>query len=124
MTGDGGAAIFHTSELPWEEFSGSPQLPARMRTGVRRQQLAEGRGGFFAHVAEMDPGYRVEPHSHSHSEFFLVLAGSCELDGGEKLGPGDSAVFDAHQTYGFTCLDEGLRFCVVRTERAEMKIDQ
>jgi quercetin dioxygenase-like cupin family protein len=87
------------------------------RQGARRRFLAQGDSGFFAQVVEMPPGFEAPAHSHSHAEVFMVLGGSCTMNG-EAMGPQDMTVVPAGAMYGFTAGPEGLRFLVVRTGEA------
>jgi quercetin dioxygenase-like cupin family protein len=87
------------------------------RQGVRRRFLTQGDSGFYAQVVEMPPHFDAPAHSHDHAEVFLVLEGSCTMNG-DRLGPYDMTVIPAHGTYGFTAGPEGLRFLVVRTGEA------
>jgi quercetin dioxygenase-like cupin family protein len=87
------------------------------RKGARRRFLAQGDSGFYAQVVEMPPHFEAPAHSHSHAEVFMVLEGSCTLNG-EALRANDMTVVPAHSTYGFTAGPDGLRFLVVRTGAA------
>jgi len=95
-----------------------PQAAAEAgRKGTRRRFLAQGDNGFYAQVVEMPPGFEAPAHSHSHAEVFMVLEGSCTMNG-DPMGPQDMTVVPAGASYGFTAGPEGLRFLVVRTGEA------
>jgi quercetin dioxygenase-like cupin family protein len=85
--------------------------------GARRKFLAQGDSGFFAQIVEIPPFFEAPAHSHSHAEAFMVLEGSCTMNG-EELTQYDMTVIPENSPYGFTTGPEGLRFLVVRNGRA------
>lgn len=85
--------------------------------GVRRRLMAQGDSGFYTQIVEMPPGFDAPAHSHSHAEVFIVLDGSCTMNG-EKLGRYDTTVIPEGGVYGFTAGPDGLRFLVMRTGKA------
>ena len=87
------------------------------KLGARRKFLAQGDSGFFVQIVELPPLFEAPAHSHSHAEAFMVLEGSCTMNG-EELGPYDMTVVPESGSYGFTTGPDGLRFLVVRTGRA------
>jgi quercetin dioxygenase-like cupin family protein len=87
------------------------------RQGARRRFLAQGDSGFYAQVVEMPPHFEAPAHSHNHAEVFMVLEGSCTMNG-EVMHAYDMTVVPADGMYGFTAGPEGLRFLVVRTAAA------
>ncbi len=93
------------------------EAAAAGRQGVRRRFLAQGDSGFYAQVVEMPAHFDAPAHSHDHAEVFMVLEGSCTVNG-EQLRPYDMTVIPANGTYGFTAGPDGLRFLVVRTGAA------
>ncbi len=87
-------------------------------TGMMRKKILRGEAGFFMNRSYFPPGFVVPEHSHSHSEFFMVLAGGCTFDDGIVLGANDTIVINAHYRYGFTMGDEGMDFITVRVADA------
>ena len=71
--------------------------------------------GFTALV----PGHVVAPHSHSHAELIVVLAGSCTFGPPETvLTAHDSVMVPAESEYGFTVGADGISFLIVRNGAA------
>ncbi len=90
------------------------------RLGAKRKRMATGECGFYATYNAMPPGYRIATHSHGHSEFITVLAGSARVDspGSDaeiELDEGDAIVLEADYEYGITCGPEGMTFLTIRT---------
>lgn len=81
--------------------------------GARRRFLAQGDSGFYTQIVQIPPEFESPTHSHSHAEVFMVLEGSCTVNG-QALVPYDTAVIPAGAAYGFRSGPEGLRFLVVR----------
>jgi len=91
-----------------------PELAAEAgRLGVRRKLLAQGDSGFYTQIVQIPPHFESPAHSHDHAEIFMVLDGSCTVNG-EQLEPYDMTVIPAGVEYGFVSGAEGLRFLVVR----------
>jgi len=121
-------AYFQLDRVPWPDSgpagdaaSGVPRelVEQASRTGARRKFLAQGIGGFFSQYSEFPPGFTVPLHSHDHDELIVLVAGSCEMLGdGTTLVGGDSMVFVAGHTYGFTAGPDGMRFMTIRTGTA------
>ena len=86
--------------------------------GMKRKKILRGEAGFFMNRSYFPPGFRVPEHSHSHSEFLMVLSGGCTFDDGIVLGENDTIVINAHYRYGFTMGDEGMDFITVRVADA------
>ena len=84
------------------------------KAGVRRKIMTRGEGGFYAHFSEFPPGYVTAAHSHDHDEMIIVAEGSMRFGDGPPLGPLDTAVVQAGQTYGFTAGDDGVKFFNIR----------
>ena len=91
--------------------------------GLKRKKILRGQGGFFMNRSVMPPGFRVPEHSHSHSEFIMVMKGGCTFDDGTVLTQDDTIVINAHYRYGFTMGDEGMDFVTVRTGEAAVTMD-
>ena len=87
-------------------------------TGMKRKKILRGEAGFFMNRSYFPPGFRVPEHSHSHSEFLMVLSGGCTFDDGIVLGENDTIVINARYRYGFTMGDEGMDFITVRVADA------
>jgi quercetin dioxygenase-like cupin family protein len=114
-------SVYHFGEMEWHvpvaEGTDVAQAAEAGRQGVRRRLLAQGEGGFYTQIVEMPPKFEAPAHSHSHAEVFMVLEGSCSVNG-EELGPYDTMVIPKDGVYGFTSGPDGLRFLVVRTGEA------
>jgi quercetin dioxygenase-like cupin family protein len=87
---------------------------AAAAAGARRKMLATGETGVFVQYSELPPGYRIAPHTHSHGEVIVVLAGSCAVDGGPELRSNDSVSIPAGTRYGITCGAGGLTMLTIR----------
>jgi quercetin dioxygenase-like cupin family protein len=122
--GPGTLRIGHFADLDWTNPAVTEELPAHLRAvarQVQRKGLVNGENGFFASHVMMPPGHVADPHSHSHSELFVILSGSMELRAGDTtvmLAQHDAASIPAGQTYGFTIGPDGVAFLLVRTARA------
>jgi quercetin dioxygenase-like cupin family protein len=113
--------IYHFEESEWHvpvAAGTDPEAAAEAgRQGAARRFLAQGDGGFYTQVVRMPPGFEAPSHSHSHSEVFMVLEGSCEFDG-EQMERFDLTVVEAGRPYRFVAGPEGLSFLVVRQGEA------
>jgi quercetin dioxygenase-like cupin family protein len=122
--GGDGLRISHFDTLEWTNPAATESLPDHLREvarQIRRKGLVDGENGFFASHVTMPPGHVADPHSHSHSELFVILSGSMELRAGDTttmLAQHDAASIPAGQTYGFTIGPDGVAFLLVRTARA------
>ena len=65
--------------------------------------------------------FETPPHSHDHSEVFVVLEGSCVFDGA-PMGRHDSTVVEANDKYGFTTGADCVALLVVRTGAAAVSM--
>jgi mannose-6-phosphate isomerase-like protein (cupin superfamily) len=114
-------SVYHFDEMEWHvpvsEGTDAAQAADAGRQGVRRRLLAQEEDGFYTQIVEMPPRFDAPAHSHSQAEIFMVLEGSC-LVNGEELGPYDTMVVPKDGVYGFTSGPSGLRFLVVRTGKA------
>ncbi len=114
-------AIYHFDAVQWHvpESPGTDpgQAAEAGRRGARRGFLAQGDSGFYAQVVDIPPDFEAPAHSHSHAELFMVLEGSCVVNG-EEMTPFDMAVIPEGNVYGFTTGADGLRFLVIRTGKA------
>lgn len=90
---------------------------------LTRAPMAQGHGGFFSQVVDCPPDYVLQPHSHDHSELFIVLRGQA-IVGERILGPYDTVAIPANEVYGVQAGPEGLEFMVVRNGQAELRISQ
>jgi len=66
------------------------------------------------------PGLVVAPHSHSVDEVLYLLDGDLRVDGGGVMGQGSALVFGAHNVYGFTVGDKGVRWLAIRPVRPDV----
>lgn len=96
--------------------------PDDQGAALTKRPLVQGEEGFFNQVVVCPPGWVIPPHSHDHPELFVVLEGSCVVDGHE-LGPYDSAAFSAGYRYGVDAGSGGLKFMVVRTALVETVLE-
>ena len=99
----------------------NPVLLARSQWPLAGQ--AEGETGLFVQYSDLPADYRIEPHTHSHGEVIVVLAGSCTLDGDDgasptAMGPRDSVSISADTRYGITCGPDGLTMLTIRAGEA------
>ena len=117
--------IYHFEESEWHVPVAAGTDPeagaAAGRLGTARRFLAQGDGGWFTQVVKMPPGFEAPSHSHSHSEVFMVLEGSCEFDG-EAMDRFDLTVVEANQPYGFVAGPDGISFLVVRQGEASFAV--
>ena len=92
--------IYHFEESEWHVPVAAGTDPAAAeaagKLGTRRRFLAQGDGGWYTQVVKMPPGFEAPSHSHSHSEVFMVIEGSCEFDG-EPMERFDLTVVEANQ---------------------------
>jgi quercetin dioxygenase-like cupin family protein len=80
-------------------------------SGGKAQAKVLGSGdGYFVSVIEAEAGYRGDPHSHNHAEFFYLIEGSLRNQGRElKAGAGYAAA--AGSTHAdFEVGDGGARY--------------
>jgi quercetin dioxygenase-like cupin family protein len=114
-------SVYHFEDATWHApvapGTDPDEAEAAGARGARRRLLAQGDSGFYAQVVELPPGFEAPAHSHDHAEMFMVLAGSCTMNG-EELRACDMTVIPAGGVYGFTSGPDGLRFLVVRTAEA------
>jgi mannose-6-phosphate isomerase-like protein (cupin superfamily) len=112
------ATVYRFEDMEWHvPVSQGTDLEDAARAGekgVRRRLMAQGDSGFYTQIVEMPPNFDAPAHSHSHSEVFMVLDGSCTMNG-ETLGQYDTTVIPEGRVYGFTAGPKGLRFLVMRT---------
>ena len=117
-------SVAHFDEIEWTNPAATEQLPAHLvavARQIKRKGLVGGACGFFASHVTFPAGHVADPHSHSHSELFVLLSGSLELRAGDTvatLGANDAVAIPAGQTYGFTVGPEGVAFLLVRTAQA------
>jgi quercetin dioxygenase-like cupin family protein len=122
--GPGTLRIGRFADLEWTNPAATEELPEHLREVARqvhRKGLVDGENGFFASHVTMPPGHVADPHSHSHSELFVILSGSMELRAADMtvmLAQHDAASIPAGQTYGFTIGPDGVAFLLVRAARA------
>lgn len=111
--------IVRYDEAPWIVPEGVD--PNDAGEALEKKALAQGAAGFYNQVVRCPPGWVIPVHSHDHDELFVVLRGSCEVDG-EHLVPFDTASLPARLEYGIVAGPEGLDFMVVRTAAVETVI--
>jgi quercetin dioxygenase-like cupin family protein len=127
-TGPGEVTIGRFAELEWTNPAATEQLPDHLREiarQIQRKGLVNGENGFFASHVTMPAGHVADPHSHSHSELFVILDGSMELRTGDTtamLAQHDAASIPAGQVYGFTIGPDGVAFLLVRAAQATSTI--
>jgi uncharacterized cupin superfamily protein len=109
-------------QIQWEVPKGEEGSPVATRQNVRRKLLSWGNANFWVQHVNMQPGHRVDPHSHSIDELIVILEGGCQIDGGPALSKNDSAVLRANLEYGFTVGPEGMSFLIVRTGQAKFQV--
>ena len=113
--------IYHFGEIDWHVPVSAGTDPEAAKAagdkGAGRKFLAQGDGGFYAQVVRIPPNFDAPVHSHSHSEVFMVLEGSCVFDG-QPMQAKDMTVVTANQPYGFVSGPDGLQFLIVRTGEA------
>jgi quercetin dioxygenase-like cupin family protein len=111
------AVIYRFDDSEWHVPASPGNDPAEVeaagRLGARRKHLSQGDGGFYTQVVQIPPDFESPAHSHNHAEVFMVLEGTCTVNG-EQLVQYDTAVIPAGAEYGFRSGPEGLRFLVVR----------
>jgi quercetin dioxygenase-like cupin family protein len=121
------ATFVHFADTPWadEQTGNAPQelVEAAQRSGARRKRMVTGQAGFFMNHSVMPAGFEVPPHTHSHDELIVVLAGGCTmLEGGPELVADDAMVLTAGHRYGFVCGPEGMTFLTIRTGEATTRL--
>lgn len=114
--------------IDWaDETKGAITAPTEMvekakRLGAKRKRMATGQCGFFMNYSTLPAGYRIDTHSHGHSELILVLEGGATVDapGADDivLDKGDAIVLEGGFEYGFTCGSAGMVFVTIRTEES------
>jgi quercetin dioxygenase-like cupin family protein len=116
--------IARFDDIEWTNPPVTEQLPEHLREiarKIKRKGLVAGECGFFVSHVTYPAGHVADPHSHSHSELFVLLDGSMELRAGATaatLGANDAVTIPAGQTYGFTAGPNGVAFLLVRTAQA------
>jgi quercetin dioxygenase-like cupin family protein len=119
-------AVF--DDIEWTNPPVTEQLPEQLREiarKIKRKGLVAGECGFFASHVTYPAGHVADPHSHSHSELFVILDGSMELRTGvttAMLAQHDAASIPAGQVYGFTIGPDGVAFLLVRAAQATSTI--
>jgi len=113
--------IYRFEEIDWHVPVSAGTDPEAAKAagekGAGRKFLAQGDGGFYAQVVRIPPNFDAPLHSHSHSEVFMVLEGSCVFDG-QPMKERDMTIVSANQAYGFVSGPEGLQFLIVRNGEA------
>jgi quercetin dioxygenase-like cupin family protein len=114
-------SIYRFDEIDWHvPISEGTDLEAAEKAGklgAGRKFLTQGDSGFYAQVVRIPPGFTAPPHSHSHAEIFMVLSGTCTMNG-EAMTERDMTVVPANSSYGFTAGADGVEFLVVRNGQA------
>lgn len=113
------ATLYPFETTPWVDEAKKKGVPkevyeAAQKAGARRKMLANGENGLFVQYSELPAHYRIEPHTHSHDEVIMLLAGSCTLDSGETMNAKDAICLAANVEYGFTAGDGGMTFLTIR----------
>lgn len=122
-----GATYVRFADTPWadERTTGAPAqlVAAAEQAGARRKRMVTGEAGFFMNHSVMPAGFEVPPHSHSHDELIVVLAGGCTmLEGGPELVADDAMVLRAGHRYGFVCGPDGMTFLTIRAGEATTRL--
>jgi quercetin dioxygenase-like cupin family protein len=110
--------VFKYHERPWRDLTADYGAPSG---GRLTKVVVEGECGFFVSSSTLAAGTRIEPHSHTADELMVVLEGGCTLDDGQQVAADDWVVVPAGQVYGFTVGGDGMRFAVVRNEKAMLE---
>lgn len=110
---------YHFDSTPWVDEAAKKGVPkevyeAAQKAGARRKMLANGETGIYVQYSDLPPGWRIEPHSHSHDEVIMLLAGSCVIDGGEEMHAKDAICLKGGFEYGFTAGKDGMSFLTIR----------
>jgi quercetin dioxygenase-like cupin family protein len=117
--------VYRFAEIEWHRPAGAGADPEAVQAaaglGVARKHYAQGESGFFVQVVRFPAGFETPPHSHDHSEVFVVLQGSCSFDG-QPMHTHDSTVVEADTKYGFTAGPSGVTLLVVRTGAATVQL--
>jgi quercetin dioxygenase-like cupin family protein len=117
--------VYRFDEIEWHQPAGagadSEAVRAAAALGVARKYYAQGESGFFVQVVRFPAGFETPPHSHDHSEVFVVLEGGCVFDG-QVMHTHDSTVVEADTKYGFTAGPDGVTLLVVRTGAATVTL--
>jgi mannose-6-phosphate isomerase-like protein (cupin superfamily) len=117
-----GRRVYRFDEIDWHVPTSPGTNPAQSeeagRRGAARKLLAQDDAGFYAQIVKIPPDFDSPVHSHSHAEIFMVLEGSCTVNG-EVMRRHDMTVIPAGGEYGFRSGPDGLQFLVVRTGAAQ-----
>jgi quercetin dioxygenase-like cupin family protein len=117
--------VYRFDEIDWHFPNGAGADPSAVEAaaalGVVRKHYAQGAAGFYVQIVRFPPDFETPPHSHDHSEVFVVLDGSCVFDG-EPMRVHDSTVVEADDKYGFTAGADGVLLLVVRTGAAAISM--
>lgn len=113
------ATYYHFDATDWVDEAKKKGVPkevyeAAQKAGAKRKMLAQGETGIYVQYSEIPPGWRIEPHTHSHDEVIMLLAGSCQIDNGEHMTAKDAVCLGANVEYGFTAGPEGMTFLTIR----------
>jgi quercetin dioxygenase-like cupin family protein len=70
--------------------------------GNARAKVLGSADGYYMALVEAEPGYRGDPHEHSHAEFLYVVSGRLHSEGREMVaGDGYAAApGSAHREFG------------------------
>ena len=75
---------------------------------ARAKTLASG-DGFYLSLVEADPGYRGDPHEHTHTELLYVVEGTLHTQGRE-MTKGDAYVAAGGSTHADFGTDAGATY--------------
>ena len=96
--------IVRGDETDWVQWTGS--------AGEARAKILGAADGYAVVLVEAQPGYRGNPHVHTHAEFNYVVTGSLRNQG-QEMNAGDGYAAGAGSSHDEFVTDSGATYLVI-----------